>query len=296
MQAIIPQPLSILNEPVPENEAPLWDENTEYQEGAKVIDKHYVYLALTESQDKEPSGNCDMEGAPWRTVSITNQYACLDIYRATQTVAMEGQTEVAITVPFVRPATGVGLLNIKATSLRVTLKDGDGEIAWDSEEKSLLRDSESWWDYYFGKRREETDLVLAGIPPITGELTITLTGPRPAIGSIIVGERVILGQTQYGARSGFIDYSVSGTDAFGNEVWVKRRNARRGTFPVFLDPKDMDHVQARLSELSGNPALWIGDDGTGFQCMIIFGFLKEYEAGLDTWGRATATFDVRGIV
>ncbi len=65
---------------------------------------------------------------------------------------------------------------------------------------------------------------------------------------------------------------------------------------MFLDPKDLDHVQRRLSELSGNPALWIGDDGTGFQSMIIFGFLKEYEAGLDTWGRATATFDVRGIV
>ncbi len=296
MQAIIPQNLSILNDSVPEDEAPAWDEGAAYEEGDSVTDAHYLYLALTESQGKKPGGHCDMEGAPWRTISVTNKYACLDLYRCTQTVAPQGQSELVIQVPFTRPATAVGLLNLGASALRVTLQDSTGETVWDSGEKSLLRDSGSWWDYYFGPFRQESDVVLTAIPPVSGVLTVTLTGPRPAVGSVIVGERVLLGQTQYGARSGFIDYSVSGTDAFGNEVWVKRRNARRGTFPVFLDPKDLDHAQKRLAELSGNPALWIGDDGTGFQSLIIFGFLKEYEAGLDTWGRATATFDVRGIV
>jgi hypothetical protein len=88
MQALIPHVLKILNDSVPENEAPPWDETATYVEGDKVIDEHYVYIALkvdTDNTGVKPSGNSDIGGAPWRTVSVTNKYACIDLYNHTQT-------------------------------------------------------------------------------------------------------------------------------------------------------------------------------------------------------------------
>lgn len=68
---------------------------------------------------------------------------------------------------------------------------------------------------------------------------------------IVVGQHVIFGVTEYGVRSGFIDYSSYTTDTYGNEAWVKRRTARRATFPVWIDPQDADYVQDVLTDLAG---------------------------------------------
>ena len=296
MQAIIPQKLKILNDSVPEDDAPLWNAATAYALETQVIDDHKIYKAIKENTGKQPSieENSSGTNASWLWTGVTNKYACIDTQNYTQTVAPEGATELVIQLPFERPAIAVGLLNMKAAAVSVTLTSGDAVI-WESGESDLLRDSADWWDYYFGGFRQESIRVFTGIPPVTGVLTVKLTGNRAAIGNILVGEHVIFGETEYGVSTGFIDYSVNTTDGFGNEVWVKRRNAKRGSFPVFINPGDLDYVQQILSDLSGNPALWIGDNGAGFQSMIIYGFLKEYEGSLDNYGRATANFEVRGI-
>lgn len=304
MQAIIPQALSVLNDSVPENEAPPWDAATTYTAGDKVIDDHltqggtfrWVFVALEATQGVRPFGNSDIAGAPWRAVNVTNRDACIDIYRHTQTIAPEGATELTIAVPFTRPASAVGLLNMAAASLTVTLTDSGGNEAWSSGKVNLLSDSTDWWRYYFDIFQFTEDLSFTGIPPVSGELTVTLYGGRPAIGSIIVGELVDLGRTEYGATTGFIDYSANSTDEYGNEVFIKRRNAKRGEFTCFSPPSAMAYIQRVTARLSGRPTLWIGDDGTGFENMLIHGFVREFSVRLDAWSRTTATFELRGIV
>lgn len=88
MQVLIPQQLKILNDTVPENEAPLWDKAVAYTKGQSVIYDHYVYKAVdAAAAGVVPVDNCDADGVPWRTISVTNKYACLDIYNWTQTKA-----------------------------------------------------------------------------------------------------------------------------------------------------------------------------------------------------------------
>ena len=194
-----------------------------------------------------------------------------------------------------------------AASVTVTLTAGDafddgtglmagGEVQWSSGEVSLLRDSASWWEYWFGRFVYTRDVTFRGIPPMSGTLTVTLHGGRTAVGNILVGQHVIFGGTEYGVSSGFIDYSQTNVDGYGNEVWVKRRNAKRGSFPVYIHRNDIDYVHSVLSDLSGNPALWIGDDGVGFSSLIIYGFLREYDMGITNWDGNVANFEVRGIV
>jgi hypothetical protein len=307
MQAIIPQKLKIKNDSVPENDAPAWNANTEYPVGTKTMDDHKVYQALSEgNKGKRPSLLENSEGAdaPWIFLDATNKYKCIDAYNYSQTVAPEGATELVIQVPFDRPANALGLLNMSAASVTITLTattlNSEGkevtEIVWESGTVDLLRDSSDWWDYCFGGYRQQRDKVFTAIPPVTGTLTITLSGGRPAIGNILVGEHVIFGTSEYGIRTGFVSYSNVTTDNFGRVTRTKRRSAKRGSFPVFVDEADLDAVQQILEDLDGDPALWIGDNGTGHQSMIIYGDLKEYEGSLDSYGAGKANFEIRGVI
>lgn len=298
MQVLIPQSLGILESSVPEDDAPAWDAETMYTEGMRVIDDHYVFQCRTENTGVRPSENADIDGASWRTVSITNQWACLDIYGYTQTQAAEGETKLTITVPFTRPASGIALLNMRATAVTVAVHDSDGELVWSDEGKDLLKDVRDWWEYWFEPFRFERDYIASGIPPVSGTATITLEyGNRPAVGTIVVGEHVVFGGTRYGVQSGFTDHSQITTDTFGNSVWTQRRKARKGTYPVWFAPSDLDYIHGRIEDLLGAPALWIGSDGVrGLNSLVIFGFLKEYEASVDAFSYVSANFEIQGII
>lgn len=304
MQALIPQPLRILNDSVPENEAPLWDAATTYHSASdeeprpadRVIYNHYVYECRKENSNKPPDLNSDYDGAAWRTIAVTNKYACIDVYRHTQTIAPEGEMILIIQVPFDRPATGFGLLNMDATSVKVMLKSDDGEVLWGGETHRLLEDTVSLWNYFFDPFRYLQDKTFTNIIPISGVLEIELYGGRPAIGTIVVGEHVLLGLTQYGPRSGFKDYSISTTDQYGNVQYFERKKAKIGTFSVHIPPKDMDYVTQRVTDVGSRPTLWIGDDGVGYPFMAIFGRLKEFDTSLVGFSQGEATFDIEGFV
>lgn len=63
MQVLIPQQLKILNDTVPENEAPLWDKAVAYTKGQSVIYDHYVYKAVdAAAAGVVPVDNCDADG------------------------------------------------------------------------------------------------------------------------------------------------------------------------------------------------------------------------------------------
>lgn len=295
MQALIPQKLKILESSVAENESPLWDKNTTYAVGARVIYEHYIYQALTETTGQEPAGNRDMSGAPWRTMSITNQWACLDIYRHTKTIAPDGETVLIISVPFVRPATGFGLLGMDASSATATLIDGNDDVIW-KEDHALHEDTTNLWGYFFDPFRYQEDWPVTGLPPRNGTLVIELRGSRPAIGVIVVGEAVNLGLTQYAPRFGFKDYSISTTDDYGNVVYVERKKAKIGAFSVYIPPQDLDYVTRRVQDIGSRPTLWIGDDNVGYQSMIIFGRLREYDPALVAVSKGEANFDIEGFI
>lgn len=296
MEAIIPQNLSILNDSVPEDEAAPWDDNTTYAVGDEVIYRHYHYTALLQNSGKNPADNSDFDGASWFSLGVTNKYACIDLYNSTQTIAPQGETSLTIQVPFSRPATALALLNMTATSVHAVMTLLDGTEMWDSGEVKLIEGVTSWWDYFFSSILPIEDKVFSDIPPLSGVMTITLYGGTPAIGNIIVGELVDLGSTLYGVEPGFTDFSRSETDDYGNEVFVKRRNAKRASFSAWAHPSRLDYIHKACSRLAGIPALWRGDNGAGFESMIIYGFLREFSPTVENISTLRINYEIRGVV
>lgn len=330
MDILKPAKLSILYSTVPENDAPPWNPATEYKPGTEegnvplVVYKHYVYLCVAANTGKPPDKNADYQDAPWRTYAVTNQYACIDSKNNTQTRALEGQDELIIEVPYNFQHMAVGLLNMDAVSVAVGIKDHAGppdEFIWGGETKrtllpaadwhewffgdfayeekslriSLRAPAVDWWEWFFGDFEHKQDLVIT-TPQIDGVLWVSLKGSRPAIGTLLTGRVYTIGKTQFGVTPGFIDYSLITTDAFGNDTWIKRPTAKRAEFPIVLHPSELDRAHKLLQSLAGEPALWVGDDGTGYESLAIFGFAKDSGFPLVGPSKATLNLEVRGMI
>jgi len=296
VRALIPQDLDILHCSVPEENLPAWNAGTTYAAKDQVIRNHYIFEALGETRGEDPWDNHGFMNAPWRSLGPTAPYQCLDDKLHTQTEAPEGQTQLTVTVPYARPSTGFGVLNMTAASSAVaTLRDVDGKIMW-QRERSLIEGTYGCYRYFFDPFRCVRDAVEVGLPGYSGTLTVTLYGPRPALGMIVVGEAVQLGVTRFGPSFGFKDYSVSSADEYGNLTYLERKKAKIGTFTVYIRPEELDYVYFRVMEIGKRPTLWMGDDGVGFQSMLVFGRLKEFDPTLSAYSYGEATFDLEGTV
>lgn len=60
MQVLIPQALKVLNDSVPEAEAPSWDKATAYTKDQRVMYDHYIYKAV----DAVPAGTVPAGSCP----------------------------------------------------------------------------------------------------------------------------------------------------------------------------------------------------------------------------------------
>ena len=298
MRAIIPQQLTILETTAVAEDYPLWDQDTAYAEGDTVIDKNYIFTAVKDvpAGERRPFDDHDTSTANWRKKGATNPYRCVDDALYTQTVAGEGETDLSITVPFTRPATGYGLVNVEADSVTVTLKDANGNVIWGGTEQKLREPTFGMFAYLNDPFRLMTISYATGLPHGNARLTVDLHGARPAIGMIVAGEVVSLGNTTYGAGFGFKDYSISTTDEFGHPYYVERKKADLLTAEVNIRRKELYYVKARVKDIGKRPTLWLGDDGAGDQVLTVFGRLREFDGTLAAWAIGGATFDIEGFV
>jgi hypothetical protein len=309
MKVLKPQTLAILNDSVPEDDAPLWNAATQYAVGDTVIYQHNIYTALTQSKNTRPAtatGNAD---AAWRFVDATNKYRCIDGKNHTQTVAPEGATELAIDVPFARPANALALLHMTAKSVTLGVRGPGGAFVWGGNNLTLplKKDSAGWWDYLFGARRYRGDIVIPNnldrdliqkaIPPVWGRLCITLHGPPgPAIGTILVGRLHSFGISEYGSSAGLNNKSVDMEDEYGNVTLIKRHTAKTAAINLCLHPDEMDEFMTFQAELAGTMALWSGDDEMSHSSMIVYGRAKIAETTVAGPNEARATVELLGIV
>ena len=281
MKVIEPQAIRLLSSSVPENDAPAWSAGTAYQIGDSVVHDHKVYKAVGASTGRQPEQNSEGTDAACRLIGPTNQYAMLDQYFSTQTVAPTDVETLTFTVSFNR-CTAFALLNFKATGIRAVVKDGDGLVMYDRT-VNTLKDVDGYWDYYFRPLERVVDQAVTEIPvsPVaTLEVTLTQKG-GPALGHVVVGQAWPLGLTLYNTQCSIRDYSRKDTDEFGNTRLVKRANAKRTSIPLYLHPSRLDTVRELLARLHGLPALWLGDDNEGvgsYQALTVWGWLEDWRA------------------
>ncbi|WP_298034449.1 hypothetical protein [uncultured Desulfovibrio sp.] len=264
---------------IPEDETAPWESTKNYAKDDKVRVGFCIYTSLAGSNaGNDPTRTFSGLGAKWKKSGTTNRGAMFDEFVHTQSIAPEG-TPMEVTVPWDR-ATGLALLNISgATTIIIRIKNADGqEVA--AKVHDLLDGVDNWYDYFaynFSHVRDVVDMNIGGF--MSGTLTIILTGSRPAVGHLVVGDMHEPGATLQGVTAELINYSRIETNDFGVTEIVERASARRYDCKLILPLARADSVFALFDELRARPCVWIGDnlptDKGGQAFLTAFGLYRK---------------------
>lgn len=241
-----------------------------------------------------------LEDVPkWAEISATNRWKAFDTSVGTMT---ENADSITYTIVPGVVFDSIAFLNLTAQSVQITLTDAVDGVVYD-ETVNLLDmiptgtiPEMDWYAYFFSSIMMTTELARPGISlylNTTVDITITYTGGTAKVGGIILGTQMTLGNTAYSPQVGIRDYSIKGTDDFGNPRIVERAYANKGSFDIIIPTASISYIKNVLASYRATLLLWIGVDD--YSSTIIFGFFKEFNIVISHGAYAECSIEVEGI-
>jgi len=238
----------------------------------------------------------------WLDLGATNQHKMFDNRNSTATVASHSSGLIQVTL---RPPSRVGvvsLLGMKGVK-SVTVEQQYGANIVSSETIELLTTDTpvGMWTYFFGDYRVTTSAVVTipGFwyrPYVTITLTPEVEGVPAQCGVCFFGQSFYIGDTDYGAAPGLIDYSTFEKDVFGETTLVSRLSVRDNNYTVWTDTKELDRVFSLFEQIIGKLVILDGNNaGTNYDCLRVYGKITSFKPGL-TYGQTPIDLHIEGVL
>lgn len=271
--------------------APNYNPATNYADGFVVIDP--ATRIEYESLQNSNTGHALTEVLWWLPLGIENRSKMFDKSIGTQTTAAD---EISVTLDLQKVVTTIALLNILGTEVQIIVNDPiEGEIlnqTIDTTEPS----GRSWWKWHFTPINRRDKILFEGLPAYS-QATITIKIKNPGAtakcGILLIGNRVILGETQYGASVGMYDYSVKKKDDFGGYIISERPYSDIGRFQVFVNDTMYDRISQLLAKRRAQETLYIGE--STLQSTWIYGFFERFENVFSEYGVSDCNLEVESV-
>ena len=253
----------------------IWNAATAYAVGTVVI-RSTTHCKYERKVAGTTAALPESDPTNWLNIGPTNRWAMFDRKVGTATTAPTSMTVV------LNPGavSGLGALELEGRQAVVTLKDAPGGTV--VYNKTIALDGTvitSVYEWFFSEYEQLTDFVLTDLPQHygNGELSLTITSTTGAsVGVLQVGQVVEIGDTQYGASVGIIDYSRKQPDIFGNMDVLERAYSKRSSLQVITAKADFNKIYRRLASLRATPCIYIGADQAGYEPMLTYGFYKDF--------------------
>ena len=248
----------------------------------------YPVPALYRSLVSANLGNPVSDPDKWLRVGAENSWKMFDTTYGSQT---ERADEIVVTLTPGQSFTSLYLDNMDATSVTVTQT-----VSGYSRTISLTNTDLDWYTWFFRDYAQQRNCLFDDIPSLSqSALTITISNPGAIAkcGLCVIGTRTKLGRTLWGVNGGILSFSGTTTDAFGNTTFLKRANARRLNFDVFIDSGYESEVFKVLDDHTDMPLVIIGSS-LHEMCMA-YGFLGEWNVPL-TPGGSVAQIEIKSLV
>jgi len=136
---------------------------------------------------------------------------------------------------------------------------------------------DNWYSYYFEPILRKRDYVEIDMPHYSSpiiDIWMTDTGNIASCGACVIGTRIDVGGTQYGARTGIDSYSIKTRDDFGNYGVTPRAFSKRADFTLWVDNTKIASIQDTLSDYKDTPIVYIGEES--LTNTIVYGFYKDF--------------------
>ena len=265
---------------------------TTYSKGSRVDYGTHIYESLVNSN----IGNTPTTSPTfWILIGPDNAHAMFDDQISTATVS--STPLIVVMTPGLMNS--IALLGLVGNQAVISITDGAGGPTVYSRtinlDGSYVYD---WYMYFFEPFTQIGEVVLTDIPPYSGaRMTFTLSGSgNVAIGQLSFGTFYELGDAEYGASAGIIDYSRKDTDEFGVTTFVQRAYSKRMTARLMLDAMQMNKVQRVLSDIRATPAVWIGADGEMYSPLVVYGFYRDFTIDVAYPTKSYCSLEIEGLI
>ena len=281
---------------VPENDYAAWLVGTTYAATDRVIvttpNIHNIY----ESVQGANTGNDPVtdDGTWWTIVSSTNRWKMFN------DVVQEQTTQADIIDVTITPAvvtTAIAAINVDCATITVTMTDPVEGVVYD-ETFSMTSFSgiTNWYDYFFTPINRKRELSVLGLPPYSAaviDVTFTDTGQTAKVGALVLGTSTNIGDSQYGASFGIIDYSTKSVDAQGRTTITAGTYSDEADIDVVIETGRFAEVKKILTYLRTTPSVWIAEDNT--EGTIIYGYYREFDVLLTGPVVSMCTLSIEGL-
>lgn len=266
---------------------------TTYAKGDRVIsvaaDVHQVYQSAVASN----LGNALTDTSKWVLVGATNRWAPFDQSNTSQAVR---QGNITYSIKPIERFNAAAVLNAKGTSVTLKLTDPVDGVIW-NETKTLVSDSgiDNWYDWLFTDIEYIDQAVFDGLPNYlnaTAEFQVNGSGEVGA-GVVCLGYARDIGDEQYGASVGIIDYSYKQADEWGNYEIVEKAFSKTGTFTVFVKADFVDVLQGLLAKYRATPVIYYVSPL--YQSTTIYGFYRDAKVTIDYWNYSVLSINIEGL-
>lgn len=273
--------------------APPWNGASAYSAGDLAMlpatERRYERLLAGTS-----AASPDIDIVNWLDIGPSNPWAMFDNEVNTQTVRADSLT-VVLKPGYVN---SLALFGLEGQTLDVTVRDAlAGAVVYAHSHNldgTLVAD---WYQYFFEPSVQLADVVLTDLPPYgDAHITVALAGAGAVkCGILLSGTVYEIGDTQYGASIGIVDYSRKDTDAFGLTTFIRRSYSKRLSAKMMLANAQLNKVQRVLADLRATPCAWIGTDAANYEPLTLFGFYKDFSIDVEYPTQSYCSLEIEGL-
>jgi hypothetical protein len=282
----------LISSSVPETDYTAYSAATNYAVGARAIYAHKVWESVqTPNTGKTPGTNA----LYWAEIAPTNRWLMFDSEISTQTQAASTLTVV------IKPGLvdSLALIGLQGAMVSITVRDGlTGPVVYtysSALDGSVVQD---WYQYFYQPFIPILSLVLTDLPLYgSAHITVSITGTGTIkCGSLIAGQSYELGDSQFGASIGIIDYSKKTTSLSGSTTFSRGKSSKRMSLQIIVKNFNLDNVFRTLDDLRATPSVWIGTTAAGYQALTIFGFYRDFSIEIAYPTESFCSLEIEGLV
>lgn len=319
MKVMVPvavTPTMLIETNAPASAEAEWAVGTAYAIGARVqVDGRRRYEALVATTGHAPATN----PSKWLDIGASNPWAPFDGVVGSYAAGGEDYDDSEYNAEAEPTGLDAGLayriapgqvwdtlvlLGLQGRMADVVVRDGEGATVF--AQRTLLDGAlpvSDWWHWLFSPIESLNTAVVtwADMSPVgaDGEVYISVVAPdggSARIGNILLGLAQWVGDVQYPAEVGDVDFSTVEEDAFGHIDLVPRAWSSRAELTLVLPEDDVAPVFRRMASLRATAAVWIADPDPRFSPAVIYGIRRRFSLSYATAGTAYLSLSLRGLV
>ncbi len=233
----------------------------------------------------------------WSAQSKTNKYRCFDAFMSSST-----KNNNSIYYKFnIGDVDTVALFGLNAQSVRVVIKDADGNTQYDETVQTLSRYVTNWYDWTYTKAKEKKSIHFRNLPMIynaTMEITIDNTGTTAECSHMVFGTSMDIGITLLNPSPIVSVRNIipKTKDSKGVVTTTNSMTYKRVVANVLVENDLIDDIQIQLDILNAQACLFLADEREeGFSSLSIFGLFKDFDIPIG-YQKSVYQIEIEGVV